>query len=34
MLIVFVGMGREGVPPFPYPIVPHQDAVVCLIPMM
>ncbi len=34
MLIVIVGMGREGVPLFLYPMVPHWDAVVCLIPMM
>ena len=34
MLIVIVGMGGEGLPPFPYPMVPHPDAVVCLILMM
>lgn len=28
MLIVFVGMGGEGVSPFPYPMVPHPDEVL------
>lgn len=34
MLIVIVGTGGEGLPPFPYPMVPHPDAVVYLILMM